>query len=44
MDDLLYVQDELTDNVLDRYDRLAPGRLEARAAQLQRRMRELRAA
>jgi hypothetical protein len=38
VDDLLYVQDELTEDVLDRYDRLAPGRLEARAAQLQRRM------
>lgn len=38
IDDLLYLQDELTDGVLDRYDRLAPGRLEARAAFLQRRM------
>jgi hypothetical protein len=39
IDDLLYVQDELTDNILDRYDRLAPGRLEARAMRLQRRIR-----
>jgi hypothetical protein len=29
IDDLLYVQNELTDNVLDRYDRLAPGQPEA---------------
>ena len=32
LDDLLYLQDELTDEVLARYDRLAPGRLERRAA------------
>lgn len=38
IDDLLFIQDELTDNVLDRYDRLASGRLEARAARLQRRL------
>jgi hypothetical protein len=38
IDDLLFLQDEFTDNVLDRYDRLAPGRLEARAARLQRRL------
>jgi hypothetical protein len=44
IDDLLYVQDELTENVLDRYDRRAPGRLEARATHLQRRMRARRAA
>ncbi len=44
IDDLLYVQDELTDNVLDRYDHLAPGRLEARAARLQRRLSASRAA
>jgi hypothetical protein len=37
--DLLFVQDELTDNVLDRYGRLAPGRLEARAERLQRTLR-----
>jgi hypothetical protein len=37
--DLLYLQDELTDNVLDRYDRLAPGRLEARGAMLRRSLR-----
>jgi hypothetical protein len=37
IDDLLFLQDELTDNVLDRYDRLASGRLEARAARLKRR-------
>lgn len=36
IDDLLFLQDELTDNVLDRYDRLAPGRLERRASLLQR--------
>lgn len=34
LDDLLYLQDELTDEVLARYDRLAPGRLEFRAARL----------
>ncbi|HXY98555.1 MAG TPA: hypothetical protein VEI03_01055 [Stellaceae bacterium] len=44
IDDLLYVQDELADNVLDRYGRLVPGRLEARAAQPQRKMRTHRAA
>jgi hypothetical protein len=38
IDDLVFLQDEFTDNVLDRYDRLAPGRLEARAARLQRRL------
>jgi hypothetical protein len=42
LDDLLFVQDELTDNVLDRYDRLAPGRLEARAAHLQRELHRAR--
>jgi hypothetical protein len=31
LDDLLFLQADLTDEVLDRYDRLAPGRLEARA-------------
>ena len=36
LDDLLYLQEELTDEVLARYDRLAPGRLEARAARLAR--------
>jgi hypothetical protein len=34
LDDLLYLQEELTHEVLARYDRLAPGRLERRAAQL----------
>lgn len=34
LDDLLFLQDELTDEVLDRYDRLAPGRLERRGAEL----------
>ncbi len=34
LDDLLFLQDELTDEVLARYDRLAPGRLERRAARL----------
>jgi hypothetical protein len=34
LDDLLFLQDELTDEVLARYDRLAPGRLERRGAEL----------
>lgn len=34
-DDLLFVQDEVTYSVLDRYHRLAPGRLKARAVRLQ---------
>jgi hypothetical protein len=34
LDDLLFLQSEMTDEVLARYDRLAPGRLEARAARL----------
>jgi hypothetical protein len=33
---LLFLQNELTDEVLERYDRLAPGHLEARAARVQR--------
>jgi hypothetical protein len=36
IDDLLWLQDELTDEVLDRYDRVAPGALERRAARLHR--------
>ena len=44
IDDLLYVQDGLTDDVLDQYDRRAPGRLEARITRLQRRLRGPRAA
>jgi len=32
IDDLLWLQDELTDEVLERYDLVAPGRLERRAA------------
>jgi hypothetical protein len=36
LDDLLFIQDELTDEVLARYDRLAPGRLERRGAELAR--------
>jgi hypothetical protein len=39
LDDLLFLQCELTDEVLARYDRLAPGRLEARAARLLRYLR-----
>ena len=42
LDDLLFVQDELTDNVLDRYDRLHPGHLEARAARLQQKLHRIR--
>jgi hypothetical protein len=34
LSDLLYLQDELTDEVLARYDRLAPGRLERRGVKL----------
>jgi hypothetical protein len=34
LEDLLFIQDELTDEVLARYDRLAPGRLERRSAEL----------
>ena len=34
VDDLLYVQDELSDAVLERYDKLDPGRLERRSADL----------
>ena len=34
LDDLLYPQDELTDEVLARYDRLHPGRLERRGVDL----------
>ncbi len=36
IDNLLWLQDELTDEVLDRYYRVAPGALERRAARLQR--------
>lgn len=34
IDDLLWLQGELTDEVLDRYDRLVPGALERRGARL----------
>jgi hypothetical protein len=43
LDDLLFLQDELTDDVLSRYDRLAPGRLEARAGRLLRHLRDVKA-
>jgi len=36
LEDLLFIQDELTDEVLARYDRLAPGHLERRGAELAR--------
>lgn len=36
VEDLLFIQDELTDEVLARYDRLAPGHLERRGAELAR--------
>jgi hypothetical protein len=44
LDDLLFIQDELTDEILDRYDRLAPGRLERRGAELARVLERLRRA
>jgi hypothetical protein len=34
MTDLLWLQDELTDDLFDAYDRLAPGRLEGRVERL----------
>jgi hypothetical protein len=39
MDDLLWLQEELTGDVLDLYDTHRPGRLEARIAQLTARLR-----
>ncbi|MGH3116156.1 MAG: hypothetical protein ACRDQ2_03425 [Gaiellales bacterium] len=36
IDDLLYLQDELSYEVIDRYDRLRPGQLDQRAAWLRR--------
>jgi hypothetical protein len=36
IDDLLYLQDELSCEVIDRYDRLRPGQLDRRAAWLRR--------
>lgn len=44
IDDLLWLQDELSEDILDQYERRAPGRLESRGAQVQRLLQSRRAA
>jgi hypothetical protein len=44
IDDLLWLQDELTEDILDLYERRAPGRLEARGAQVQQLLQNRRVA